>query len=78
MYANKCIFFDKMVYNIYRVKVEFYSQKGGYYMTKKEAWDLFSKTGKISDYLVYVNLKGRAREKQFFIIVFHVIMFFMK
>ena len=32
-------------------------------MTKKEAWDLFSKTGKISDYLVYVNLKGRAREK---------------
>lgn len=27
-------------------------------MTLKEAWDLFSKTGKVADYLVYASLKN--------------------
>lgn len=28
-------------------------------MNSREAWDLFSKTGKISDYLVYTNIKQK-------------------
>jgi len=31
-------------------------------MTKKEAWDLFSKTGKITDYLLYASLKNEKSE----------------
>ena len=35
-------------------------------MTKKEAWDLFSKTGKVTDYLVYINIKNSDLEKKTF------------
>lgn len=28
-------------------------------MNSREAWDLFTKTGKISDYLVYSSLKEK-------------------